>query len=207
MSDDQNPRWEPPGFWIMLCSFHSCSSETGLQDSSCNTQGHRNAFARQQSTACHFLQHRLCTLGIFQVISLTTVHLQLCPGFHQRKVSHKMRSHTVTLCLVWDHQASASGSCAVSTKTELIVKSKGDSNDVLESTKLFLKQNAPWWTCDVMSRALALWLFRMTCHLWMLQITELPGLKEVISFQSAKSSLLTGLYGMPCTANKHTAAS
>lgn len=59
--------------------------------------------------------------------------------FHQRKVSYKMTSHTVTLCLVLDHQASASGSCAVSTKTDLIMKSKGDSNDILESIKLFLK--------------------------------------------------------------------
>lgn len=100
--------------------------------------------------------------------------------FYQRKVFYKIRSHTVTPCLVLDHQASASGFCAVSTKTDLIMKSKGDSNDALESIKLFLKQNAPWWTCDVMSGGLALGLFQMKCHLWTLHITELPGLKEVI---------------------------
>lgn len=158
------------------------NSITGLSMQYTGTQKRLTAAA--VDSAHHFLQHRLCSLLIFQVISLTTMHLQLCPCFYQRKVFYKIRSHTVTPCLVLDHQASAPGFCAVSTKTDLIMKSKGDSDDGLESTKLFLKQNTPWWTCDVKSGGLALGLFQMKCHLWTLHITELPGLKEVIQCQT-----------------------
>lgn len=120
------------------------------------------------------------SIGFAPCAFFRSSHWQPCT-FNYVLVFSRGRSFTkseVTPCLVLDHQASAPVFCAVSTKTDLIMKSKGDSNDVLESIKWFLKQNAPWWTCDVMSGGLALGLLQMKCHLWTLHFTEPPGLKK-----------------------------